>query len=168
MNFREMLPFLTEGVQGTYAAVTFDPLTLRDLVILQDMLGIPNKLDPEKFHSTLLYSRVPLPRYVPFGTFEISPTSDTNVFDLKVFKTAGGKSALVLAYTSEFLENRHKELMELHGATWDHPSFIPHITLSYDIGDMDIKLGPISFLSERRIVMGSEYSEPLNLEWSKQ
>lgn len=168
MNFREMLPFLIEGKTGTYAGIRFDPLTIRDLMIMQDLLNIPNRLDPEKFHSTLLYSRRPCPNYVPFGIYPVSPTSDTNEFDLKVFKTAGGKNALVLAYTSAFLEARHKELMKEHNATWDHPTFIPHITLSYDIGDANIPLGKTQFISERKIVMIEEYGQDLDLSWSKQ
>lgn len=168
MNFREMLPFLLEGVHGTYAGVRFDPLTVRDLMIMQDMLNLPNRLDPEKFHSTLLFSRKPLPNYVPFGHYPVSPTSDTNQFELKVFKTGSGKNALVLAYDSSFLSNRHKELMKEHGGTWDHPSFIPHITLSYDIGDMNVELGPTSFISDRKIVIVEEYGDDLDLNWTKQ
>lgn len=166
MNFREMLPFLLEGIHGTYAGVRFDPLTVRDLMIMQDMLNLPNRLDPAKFHSTLLYSRTPLPNYVPFGAYLTTPTSDTNEFDLKVFKTASGKNALVLAYDCSFLSNRHNDLMKEHGGTWDHPSFIPHITLSYDIGDMNIQLGKTSFISDRKIVITEEYGDDIDPSWS--
>lgn len=168
MNFKEWLPFLTEGVHGTYAGVRFDPLTIRDLMIMQDLLNLPNRLAPEKFHSTLLYSRKPLPNYVPFGIYPVSPTSDTNEFELKVFKTASGKNALVLAYKSSFLSNRHNDLMKEHGGTWDHPTFIPHITLSYDIGDLKIDLGPASFISDRKIVIVEEYGDDIDPSWSKQ
>lgn len=166
MNFREMLPFLLEGIHGTYAGVRFDPLTVRDLMIMQDMLNLPNRLDPAKFHSTLLYSRKPLPNYVPFGHYLTPATSDSNQFDLKVFKTASGKNALVLAYDSVFLSNRHKSLMDEHGGTWDHPSFIPHITLSYDIGDLNIELGSTSFISDRKIVIVEEYGDHIDPSWS--
>jgi hypothetical protein len=168
MNFKDYLPFLLEGVYGTYAGVHFDEMTIRDLMFMQDLLSIPNRLPPEKFHSTLLYSRKPLPNYVAFGPYPVSPTSDTNEFELKVFETQGGKRALVLAYKCTFLEERHKSLMEEHDGTWDHPSFIPHITLSYDIGDTDIKLGPIQFISERKIVILDEYGSDLDPSWSKQ
>lgn len=168
MNFIEFLPFLVEGIHGTYAGVHFDQYTIRDLIILQDMLNVPNRLSPDKFHSTLLYSRKPLPAYVPFGAYLVPPTSNTNMFELDIFETNSGKKALVLKYDCDFLSQRHKDLMELHQGTWDHPSFIPHITLSYDIGDADIKLGPVSFLSERKIVIVEEYGDDLNPEWSKQ
>lgn len=168
MNFIEMLPFLIEGIHGTYAGVHFDQNTVRDLKLLQDALAVPNPLSPDKFHSTLLYSRKPLPNYVPFGEYPIPPTSNTNVFELDVFETASGKRALVLKYDSDFLSGRHNELMKEHGATWDHPSFIPHITLSYDIGDCNIQLGPVSFLSDRKIVIVEEYGDDINPDWSKQ
>lgn len=160
-----MLPFLIEGVRGTYAGVRFDQYTIRDLRLLQETLMIPNPLPEHKFHSTLLYSRVPLPNYVPFGEYPVAPTSNTNCFELTVFKTQSGKNALVLKYDCDFLSARHKDLMETHNGTWDHPSYIPHITLSYDIGDFPIQLGPVSFLSDRKIVIESEYSEPIDATW---
>jgi hypothetical protein len=160
-----MLPFLIEGVRGTYAGVNFDQYTIRDLRLLQETLMIPNPLDAQKFHSTLLYSRRPLPNYVPFGEYPVAPTSNTNQFELTVFETAKGKKALVLKYDCDFLSARHADLMDIHNGTWDHPSFIPHITLSYDIGDFPIQLGPVSFLSERKIVIQTEYSEPIDTSW---
>lgn len=168
MNFIQMLPFLIEGIHGTYAGVRFDQYTVRDLSLLQETLGIPNPLSPDKFHSTLLYSRKPLPNYVPFGEYPLAPTSNTNQFELTVFKTASGKNALVLKYDCDFLSGRHRSLMKTHGGTWDHPSFIPHITLSYDIGDFPVRLGPVAFLSERKIVITTEYGDDLDLAWSKQ
>lgn len=168
MNFLEMLPFLMEGIHGTYAGVRFDPYTVRDLELLQQTLAIPNPLPAEKFHSTLLYSRKPLPNYVPFGDYPVCPTSNTNQFELGIFSTASGKNALVLKYDCDFLSGRHKELMDEHGGTWDHPSYIPHITLSYDIGDFPIRLGPVQFLSERKIVICTEYGDDLDPSWSKQ
>lgn len=165
MNFKQYLGFLIEGIHGSYAGVRFDAGTIRDLILLQKTLGIPNPLAEEKFHSTLLFSRKPLPNYVAFGEYPVSPASDSNTFELRIFKTQSGKNALVLAYECSFLQARHKELMDEHGATWDHPSYIPHITLSYDIGDYPVTLGPIQFLSERRIVIVNEYQEDLNLDW---
>jgi len=161
-----MLPFLIEGIHGTYAGVRFDQYTIRDLRLLQETLMIPNPLPEHKFHSTLLFSRKPLPDYVPFGEYPVTPTSNTNQFELGVFKTASGKNALVLKYDCDFLSARHSELMETHGGTWDHPSYIPHITLSYDIGDFPIQLGPVGFLSDRKIVISTEYSDDLDLSWS--
>jgi len=163
-----MLPFLIEGIHGTYAGVRFDQYTIRDLRLLQETLMIPNPLSEQKFHSTLLFSRKPLPDYVPFGEYPVAPTSNTNQFELTVFKTASGKNALVLKYDCDFLSSRHSELMETHGGTWDHPSYIPHITLSYDIGDFPIQLGPVGFLSDRKIVISTEYSDDLDLSWGKQ
>ena len=68
----------------------------------------------------------------------------------------GGKEILVLLLNSKWLEYRFKEARD-YGATWDHPEYRPHITLSYDIdSSFDIKhLSQINF----DIEIESEYCE---------
>lgn len=58
---------------------------------------------------------------------------------MEVFNTQDNKRCLVIKLESEYLTNRHKELMKNYPSlTYDYPEYIPHITLSYDIGDFDI------------------------------
>ena len=153
---------------GTYAAVTFSESTVASLADLQEKLEIPNPLDSSDFHSTLLYSRVPLPNYVAQG--ELSPvvTSDTEDFTLQIWPSNGGeKNVLVLTYPCEWLSNRWESVMKEHGATWDFPDFTPHVTLSYDVGDWKPKEQIVQFTSKKPIAIVNEYSKPLDEDWSE-
>ena len=63
------------------------------------------------------------------GEFDVWETSPTQ----------GAKTrCLILKIDCPELVARHKELMDEHEATYDYPVYQPHITLSYDIGDLDI------------------------------
>lgn len=166
-SFMDFLEHLREqSSAGTYAGVRFSRGTIKEIIELQDKLAVPNPLTPDKFHSTLLFSRKHLPTYVAYGRYIDKPRSDSGEFELRVFESASGKRALVLCYDCQFLERRHKYLMDLYGGTWDYPSYIPHITLSYDIGDSDMELGAIRFATGNKIVIDSEYQNELDLNWS--
>lgn len=151
---------------GTYAGVRFDRDTVENLQKLQEKLGVPDPLAPEDFHSTLLYSTKPCPNYVPLGELTPVATSDDYEFRLEIWPSnSGKKNVLVLKYDCEWLTNRHNTLMEEHDATWDHPDYIPHITLSYNVGDWTPKDDTVSFRSKRAIAIKEEYREELNKDW---
>lgn len=150
-----------ERRKGTYAAVHFDDNTKQAIKKYIEENNIPNAVPVNKLHTTLLYSRKFLPDYVAAGkvhlvgqptNFENWPTQDKQ------------SNCLVLKYDCPDLVKRHKFLMKEHGATFDYDEFKPHVTLSYDIGDMDIKDLP---KFEDDIVIVEEYSEDLDLNWAK-
>lgn len=151
---------------GTYAAVTFSESTVESLVELQESLKVPNPLDSVDFHSTLLYSKVPLPNYIPKGDLTPVVTSDTEDFTLQVWPSGGDKNVLVLTYPCTWLSDRWEFLMEEHNATWDFPDFTPHITLSYDVGEWKPDKQIVHFASHKPIVIVNEYSSPLDEDWS--
>jgi hypothetical protein len=72
-----------------------------------------------------------------------------------------------MKFKCEELNARHKELMDEHDATYDFPEYKTHVTLSYDIGDMDETKLPdvIKTIGEMKIV--KEYGEDLDLDWAK-
>ncbi len=53
--------------------------------------------------------------------------------------------------------------MKLHDATYDFPEYIPHITLSYDLGDMPLPKLPDDMRKEFHLSL--EYVEDLKMEW---
>lgn len=162
----ELAPPQTES--GTYAAVTFSEDTVASLAELQEKLEVPNPLDSSDFHSTLLYSRKPLPNYIAQGELTPVVTSDTEDFTLQIWPSNGGeKNVLVLTYPCEWLSNRWESLMDEHGATWDFPDFTPHVTLSYDVGDWKPKEQIVQFASKKPIVIVNEYSKPLDEDWGE-
>ena len=69
--------------------------------------------------------------------------------------------ALVLSFASGTLQYRHQEIGEA-GASWDHPEYQPHVTLSWDAPEVDVDTlaaysGPLVF--------GPEIFEPVNEDW---
>ena len=80
-----------------------------------------------------------------------------------IFETADKKRALVVVLKSEYLVNRHKELMTNYNLTYDFDEYIPHITLSYDIGNFDISKLDIKDLPSN-FTINTEYKEDLDLK----
>lgn len=162
-SFRE---YLSESAKGTYAGVRFSEGTVDNLIQLQGDLGIPNPVPYNKFHSTLLYSRKHLPKYVAKGACYL--VSDGNEFTLEIWESDKSfNRCLVLRYDCGMLSARHDFLMRYHEATYDFDEYKPHITLSYDVGDSWTPLEKtVKFSDSSPIEIVEEYQEDLNLDWS--
>lgn len=151
---------LVESMKGAYVGVRFDDESLKQLQNLQKMYKIPNPTPTKDMHSTVIYSRVP----VDFPICdEVNQVVDRQV-QFHVFNTRDGARALVLKIKSDYLTKRHELGTEL-GATYDFPDYIPHITLSYDVGDKQFSTK--SFKLEKDLIIKSEYAEELNLNWKQ-
>jgi len=147
--------------KGSYAAVKFDPETVKALEAYQYDNNIPNPLNPDEFHSTVMFSRKYIPNFKPLGeiqgwegTFEkfhVYPSDDTQ--------------ALVLMYDCWEIKDRWQKIISEYGATWDYDDFHPHITLSYDMEDLDIsKLPPY----KGPIIIVEEYNNDLDEGWAEE
>lgn len=149
--------FLFEATRGTYVAVRYDKRTAIDLLAKCKLIGIPNLVDPDSLHTTLIYSLTTLIDFEPIGEMK---KSLQGVFIPDIFNTPSGKKVLVLKLTDPWFGNRHTEIMERHKeATYTHPEYVPHITVSYDVGNEFIL--PKEFTLDERPVIVSEYSETL-------
>ena len=72
-----------------------------------------------------------------------------------------GVGAIVLAFNSADLSWRHEAIKEI-GASWDWPEYQPHITITYDAGDLDIStVKPYAGAIE----LGPEIFEQINPKW---
>ena len=149
MNFKE---YLNEE-KGTYAGVRFDKKSQDYLMSLIADWKIPNPITKDELHSTLLYSPKYLPNYKAAGN--INEKATPNSFE--IFKTERA-NVLVLLLDSDFLVSRHNELMKKHKAEYPHPTYIPHITLSYDVKDFK----PKRFKPNKDIMIVEEYQEDLD------
>ncbi|TFG95161.1 hypothetical protein E4H12_13870 [Candidatus Thorarchaeota archaeon] len=154
--------------KGTYAGVRFDEPTKLKLQKYVEDNEIPNSTSPEKYHTTVLYSRKHLPNYKAPGV--IQPPMTGNPSGLSAWDTQGENGpktkCLIFQYDSPELSARHSSLMKEHEATFDYPEYKPHVTLSYDIGDMDISSLPdIKGIGPLNIV--EEYGEDLDLDWAR-
>jgi hypothetical protein len=156
--------------KGSYAGVRFDQATIDAITQFLQAAHLPNATAPDKLHSTLLYSRKFLPDYQPLG--EIAPPLVGKPTEFVVWETSpkdpGEQKArcLVMKYDCPDLVERHHLLMKQHGATYDYDEYIPHLTLSYDIGDTDVDSLPqfSDYIDAINIV--EEYGEPLDLDWA--
>jgi hypothetical protein len=168
MKLEEML--LEENMKGSYAGVRFDTETNKAIHKYMSDNKLPVAVRPDRLHSTLLYSRKYLPKYKPAGKLEKAYVGKPTHFEVWNTRPDDGSKpsrCLVLRYDCPELEERHKALMKEHGATYDFPSYDPHITLSYDIGDMDEKKLPSLADTLKAINIVEEYGEDLDLNWAK-
>ena len=164
----------TESTKGTYAGARFSKQTVDDIKSYCEENEIPNPLKSEKLHTTILYSRKYLPEYNPCGMYDPLMVGKPKGFD--VWKTtcsqgstpdpdAEQTNCLVLEFDCPELEKRHEGLMKEHEATYDYDEYKTHVTLSYDIGDVDIKdLPPYTGVIE----IEEEYGEDLDLDWASE
>lgn len=151
---------------GTYAAFEVGATTAKQIKNFCEDFNIPNPVDPEDMHCTVIYSRKFLDGFEPQG-FLYASIIGTNPI-LEVWPTQSGKKCLVARIEAPDIEGRHQDLMSYWGATYDFDEFIPHVTISYDIEDRD--LGNLTYLSnqfnlyvEDAIEFVREYKEPLDL-----
>lgn len=72
-----------------------------------------------------------------------------------------GQNAVVLQIAWDSLQWRHQQIINA-GATWDHAEYSPHITITYDPGDVD----PLTIEPYRgKIVLGPEIFDQVNENW---
>jgi hypothetical protein len=159
-----------EQTKGTYAAVNFDKSTTDAVAKYIVDNDIPNGLKTDKMHCTVLYSRKHCPDYEPLG--KIDPAWIGTPTKLEVWESRGKlrdedtTRCLVMKFTCDKLNARHEKLMKEHDATYDFPDYKTHITLSYDIGDMDETKLPDIKDAVKEIKIVEEYSEDLDLDWA--
>ena len=159
-NKEDILGEKKEDSRGVYVAVKYNQSTGDDLLDFIKKYNIPSTLKAEDFHTTLIYSR----------KWDDIQDLNNNMEDfeivaypkeLHVFETFNKKRALVIKLDCPYLEERHKYLMKRYGLTYDYDEYIPHITLSYDIGNMEI---PRNVKFPKFFRIQTEYQEDLNLE----
>lgn len=124
------------------------------------MFKVPDPTPSKDMHTTVVYSRTPV-------EFPVEKNIDVSVgrdVQFHVFNTRDGKRALVLKIKSDYLTSRHELGNEL-GASYDFPDYIPHITLSYDVGEKQFSTKP--FKLEKDLKIKEEYYEELNLNWKQ-
>lgn len=155
-----------EEAKGSYAAVNFNKETIDGIKKYIKENDIPNHTKFDKMHTTLLYSRKYLPDYKPQGKLDkpmIGKGKGFEVWDSQPDDDGHVAKCLVMCYDCPELVKRHKELMKEHGAAYDFDEYKPHITFSYDIGDLDHDELP-KFSGKIEIV--EEYGEDLEQDWA--
>jgi hypothetical protein len=125
-------------------------------------VGVKATLPADQLHVTVLYSKQPVDPMQMGEGWSSDPDGGL------VIKAGGpralerfGEGALVLQFASWSLESRHRDMVQA-GASHDWPDYLPHVTISYEAGDIDLEaLKPYS--GELRF--GPEIFEPLDPDW---
>jgi hypothetical protein len=170
---QEMQEKSLEAKKGTnddekkpFGKSTMDPLYVQrkvlnapDIIEWAKSQGFKTTLSPDDMHVTLAYSRVPIDWVTAYD--DMSAPIRVVGGERKV-EILGDKGAVVLRFDCDELFDRWQSFMDV-GASWDYEGYHPHITLTYDIGDVDLENlesydGPI--------VLGEELFSVLDENWS--
>ena len=117
--------------------------------------GVQNPVPPGELHITTVYSRTPVPLYqLDDKPKEVTEQLDPASYELGIL---GEEGALVLYVESYQAKVSHEYAAGL-GASWDYPSYRPHVTLSYAPGT-SLPSEPPPFAIE----VGDEYATALDL-----
>jgi hypothetical protein len=121
--------------------------------------GISPLLTPDDLHVTIAFSRKEVDWEAP-GT---APNFvDIQNFDDRSISFLGPKDALVMKFQSGELTTRWEQF-RLCGASWDYPSYQPHMTLSYE---QDRGREPGTYLPFPGVIhLGPETFKPLDTDW---
>ncbi len=158
---------------GTYAGVNVDQRFIDGYTQFASDVSyiLPKMLEPSNIHSTLLFSFKHLPNYDPI---EYSPALDARILGYMMWETKSRNDegertkCLVLAIDCPLLKDRHLHLMNEHNATYTFKEFIPHITLSYDVGnDFDVTQLPQFQKYTESFQYIREYKRDIDLDYVK-
>jgi len=133
-----------------------------DLIAWAKANGFETTLPAADMHVTVLYSKQPVD---PMKMGETWTSEDNGGLTIK----PGGPRALerfdggavVLQFASWSLQARHEEMVRA-GASHDYPEYLPHVTLSYGAGDLDLA-SIVPYSGELRF--GPEIFAPIDEDW---
>jgi len=150
--------------KGTYAAAKFDSDSKKVIVDFVKDNEIPSPLDTDKLHCTVIFSKAHIPNFKAAGKYDEPMECKPDGFEVWNTRTEGVR-CLVLKLKCPELVARHKALMkEYPEATYDYDKFKVHVTISYNIGEMDIKNLPEI---KQSLMLVSEYTNPLDDTFAK-
>lgn len=156
MNFKMFLETSSNYYKGgVYVVVLPDDKTNKSLQEYQSQ-NLQNENVNTKLHSTLIYSAKPQKEKVICSNTVHNAKFDG--FDL----FGDDKNILVMKLKCKSLSDRNEELTNDYGFISDYDSYNPHITLAYDVKDMNLEDLP---KFEGDIVLTNEYAEDLDEDW---
>lgn len=135
-----------------------DVLNADEIIAWAKGQGFKTTLPADDLHVTITFSRTPVD-WMQMGS----------AWDDEVKVPRGGArlmekfgEARVLLFNSNMLRWRHDEMID-NGASWDHPEYKPHITISYDPDSPDIaNVEPY----QGEIVLGPEMFQEVKEDWT--
>lgn len=126
--------------------------------------GFKTLVPGSDLHTTITYSRRPVNWYRVAGEFTPDRELIVDAGGPRMVDRLGDQGAVVLHFWSGPLAWRNQVMRDL-GASWDFPEYLPHVTLTYDGGDLDLsKIEPY----RGKLIFGPEIFEPIEEEWNQQ
>lgn len=127
-----------------------------DLIAWAKAQGFPTAMLPGDLHTTIAYSRE------PFDWSGLEPAGGQLVAPMTARSIQQFGKATVLGFESPELHGRW-QLLRQAGASWDFPSYQPHVTFTYDPGDV-----PLDQVQPYRgpLLFGPEVFAEINDDWS--
>lgn len=124
----------TKHKDGTYASFEMDDNSKKLLDHFVEMnLGLQERIDPNTYHITIIYSRTPVPKAEGFaGAIYV----DAKVAGYEVFPTKTGDKCLVMRMNCPSAVTMNEHLNKL-GATSDYTEYKPHVTVCYNYNGPD-------------------------------
>lgn len=123
--------------------------------------GFTSTIPADSLHVTQAYSKRPVNWFAMGQYGSNSGELIVGPGGPRLIERLGDDGAVALLFQSLDLQWRHREMKDA-GASWDYPSYLPHVTLSYEVGDLDLsKVQPY----QGRLIFGPERFEAIQSNW---
>lgn len=128
--------------------------------------GFSTTTPADDLHVTVAFSRRPVDWMKVGETWSNDKDGKLTVAPggARLVEPLGDKGAVVLLFNSSELSWRHEAIKRDADASWDFPSYQPHVTISYKAGDLDLsRIEPY----RGRLIFGPEIFSEVDEDWSE-
>jgi hypothetical protein len=132
LSYSEYLTESEKHKDGSYASLHLDAASTKALDAFVKSYKFKNPVPAEKQHCTVMYSTKPLLKQ---GSASEAVSIPATVKGFKILGGDGTSNTLVVTLECEGATAYWKKFRSM-GASWDYPSYIPHISVAYEVGDM--------------------------------
>ena len=126
--------------------------------------GFDTTTPADDLHVTIAFSRRPVDWMKVGDTWSSDKDGKLTVAPggARIVEPLGDKGAVVLLFNSSELSWRHEAIKRDAEASWDFPSYQPHVTITYAGGDLDLsKVEPY----RGKLIFGPELFSEVDEDW---
>ena len=138
-KFIESAELDTRTAAGAYVAWLLSPRSAQEMYDLANYIGVVDVVPPSEMHCSIIYAPDDTLESDIHGDHPLPMPVEVNHHNrpqTRILGKVGEAGALVTTYDSDALMQRHFQYRDM-GLRHSHPSFIPHVTLSYDASIQD-------------------------------
>lgn len=123
--------------KGTYIFVVIDDNSQQNIQNYINNNNIPNPVADGTLHCTLIKSQQTTIKHIPIHIYSTQLVGIPT--ELSVWETTTGSNCLVMVFNCCELVDRHQSIVCNHNITHYQSDYISHITLSYDVGNLNVQ-----------------------------